>query len=319
MPYPTPEERVAALERQVAALSGELAAQRYDRRALLRRTGVALVAGAAGVAALPSSASAAEGDPLLLGRPNDAGAVPTALSGGGTGPALQLANPAASGAGVVAALRLSPGPSAAGLDPSIAQAGDLASSGELLWYAHTSAGSGGSAATGAVYTSAFANHLEFLAEPRRVLDTRPGAATDENGSPDDRRTRVSAGQFDTAGRLRAGRALVLDLSGLIVGGAGVFANLTVVAPTGGGFLSAYPTPAGQPRTDGLDRPATSSLNFTRGTAALANFALVRLGVGNRISIFTTTDAHVLLDVTAVSVLEPFSLRQGGASLRRSAQ
>ncbi len=318
MPSLTPDERVAALERQVAALSGELAAQRYDRRALLRRTGAALVAGAAGVVALPTAASAAEGDALLLGRPNDAGPVPTVLTGGGAGPTLALDNPASSGGGVAAALRLSPGPSAAGLDPATAQAGDLASSAELLWYAHTSAAAGGTAATGAVYTSAFANHLEFLAEPRRVLDTRPGAAIDENGSPDDRRTRVVAGQFTSAGRLRAGRALVLDLSGLIVGGAGVFANLTVVTPTGDGFLSAYPTPAGDPRSDGLDRPAASSINFSRGTPALANFALVRLGAGNRISIYTTTDAHVLLDLTAVSVLEPFSLRQGGAALRRTA-
>ena len=319
-PVPT-EDRVAALERQVAALSGELTAQRYDRRALLRRTGAALVAGAAGVSgviALPTVASAGEGDPLLLGRPNEAGAGPTGLTGAGSGPTLQLGNPTASGSGVAPSLRLSPGSSGGGLDPAGAQAGDLASSGELLWYSHTSAGPGGSATTGAVYTSAFANHLEFLTEPRRVLDTRPGVATDGNGSPNDRRTRVVAGPFDAAGRLRAGRALVLDLSGLIVGGAGVFANLTVVSPAGAGFLTAYPTPDADPRTDGLDRPATSSLNFSHGTAALANFALVRLGFGNRISIFTTTEAHVLLDLTAVSVLEPFSLRQGGASLRRFA-
>jgi hypothetical protein len=116
--------------------------------------------------------------------------------------------------------------------------------------------------------------------------------------------------------VRPGTSLVLDLSGLVVSGVGVFANLTVVGPAGNGFLTAYPTPAGAPRTDGLDRPASSSLNFVRGTPALANFALVRLGDGARISIYSTTLAHVLLDLTAVSVNEPFSLTQTAARLRR---
>ena len=69
---------------------------------------------------------------------------------------------------------------------------------------------------------------------------------------------------------------------------------------------------------GLDRPATSSLTFTRGAAALANCALVWVGIGNRSSIYPTAEAPVLLDLTVVSGLEPFSLRQGGAALRRVA-
>lgn len=327
MPNSSPDptaERVAALERQVADLTARLApAQpRYDRRALLLRGG-AVLAGVAGAVALPavapSSASAADGDPLLLGRANDA-TTTTALTGGSsTTPALQVANSAAAGAYAAPAVRLVPGSGPDGLDPATTGAGDLASSGDLLWYGHVSPGPG-PGVVGAVYTSAFANHLEFLAEPRRVLDTRPGSSSDESGNPNDRSTRVVGAQRDSDGRLRGGSSLVLDLSGLVRDGAGIFANLTVVAPAGSGFLTAYPTPDGPPRTDGLDRPAASNLNFARGTASLANFALVRLGSAGRISIFTTTTAHVLLDVSAVSVSAPFSLQQPGTAagnLRRS--
>lgn len=322
-PDPT-AERVAALERQVAELTARLAPAepRYDRRTLLRRGGAAL-AGVAGAVALPavvpSAAHAADGDPLLLGRANDATST-TGLSGGtATTPALQVANRAPAGAYAAPAVRLVPGAGPDGLDPATTGAGDLASSGDLLWYGHVSGGTG-AGVVGAVYTSAFANHLEFLAEPRRVLDTRAGGVTDESGNPNDRGTRIVAAQRDSDGRLRSGTSLVLDLSGLVRDGAGIFANLTVVAPAGSGFLTAYPTPDGQPRTDGLDRPAASNLNYVRGTPSLANFALVRLGSGGRISIFTTTTAHVLLDVSAVSVSAPFSLQQPGPAsggLRRS--
>ena len=263
-----------------------------------------MIAGAAGALALPTPASAAEGDPVLAGRSTDAGPVPTTVAGGApTAPTLGLANPATTGTYAAPTLRLAPSGSD-GLDPATVAAGDLASSGDLLWYGHTAAASG-AGVTGAVYTSAFANHLHFLDAPRRVLDTRSGGATDEGGNPNDRRTRVVAGRFDSAGRLLGGSALVLDLSELVLSGVGIFANLTVVGPASSGFLTAYPTPDGSPRTDGLDRPAASSLNFVRGVPALANFAVVRLGAGGRISVYSTALAHVLLDLTAVSVAEPF--------------
>ena len=326
-PDPT-AARLAALEAQVAALTARLAPpapqpEAYDRRALLRRGGAVLAAGVAGAVAVPRAAAAAEGDPVLAGRAVDAGPATTSLTGGAVGaPALVLTSAAvttADGVGVAApALRLTASPAAGGLDPATTAAGDLASSGDLLWYGHTTAAAGAPAVTGAVYTSAFANHLEFLSAPRRVLDTRPGGTTDDNGSPNDRRTRVVAGSFETGGRLKGGSALVLDLSALVAGGAGVFGNLPVVAPAGAGYLTAYPTPDGTPRTDGLDRPAASNLNYARGTSALANFALIALGPGSRLTIYTTTTAHVLLDLSAVSVGEPFSVTEPtgtGARLR----
>lgn len=303
-PDPT-ADRVAALEQQVAELTARLE-PRYDRRALLRRGGVAVIAGAAGALAMPSAAQAVEGDPVLAGRPNDAGALPTSLSGGTAEAAtLELSNPSTGSPYAAPTLRLAPGGDD-GLDPDLAVAGDLASGGDLLWYGHVGA-DGGAGVVGAVYTSAFANHLRFLDAPRRVLDTRPGQTTDGAGNPNDRRTRVVAGRFDELGRLLGGTTLVLDLAELVLSGVGVLANLTVVGPTGNGHLAVYPTPDGSPRTDGLDRPAASNLNYVRGTPALANFCVVRLGAGGRVSVYTTTTAHVLLDLSAVSVTEPFAL------------
>lgn len=319
-------DRLASLERQVATLQSRLsesapapaqtkvaddrAESPIDRRTALRRGTAVLAAGLGGALAMPGQALAADGDPLLLGRPNDATS-PTSVQADGARAALVVTNlrtGVVDGAEVAApALRVTASTALGGLDGSVSSAGDLASSGDLLWYAHTDATNDNPSAVGAVYTSAFANHLEFLSTPRRVLDTRPGGITDENGSPNDRRTRVVAGSF-VDNRLRAGTSLVLDLSGLVLGGAGIFANLTVTAPTGPGFLTIYPTPDGTVTTDGRDRPAASALNFGRGQS-VANFALVRLGPGSRISIFSTTLAHVLLDLTAVSVFEPFSVSE----------
>ena len=317
VPQPDPtDDRVAALERQVAELTARLEPQpRYDRRTLLLRGGAALAGVAGAAVALPGTAVAAEGDPVLAGRANTSGATTGITGGTADTPTLRLDNPSDAGRYAAPTLRLAPGTGSDGLDPDGVSAGDLASSDDLLYYGHVSADSG-AGVVGAVYTSAFANHLELLEEPRRALDTRDGPPADGSGNPNDRKTRVIAGNFDEKGRLRGGHSLVLDLSELVLSGIGVFANLTVVGPVGDGYLTAYPTPDGEVRTDGLDRPATSNLNYVRGTPSLANFLLVRLGSGALISIFTTTTAHVLLDVSAVSVSEPFSLRQADGALRR---
>ncbi len=232
-----------------------------------------------------------------------------------TAPALSVANPATragdGGAYAAPALRLPATSAALGLDPQGSTPGDLASSGDYLWYAHVREAD--STVVGSVYTSAFANHLEPVT-PRRVLDTRRALPGLESGAPNDGRSRAQ-GRFDSAGRLQAGTSLVLDLSGLLLGEqAGVLGNLTVVSPQGSGFLAAYPTPEGSSDTTGQGRPAVSSLNFVRG-AAVANFAFVPFEAGNRISIYTTTTAHVLFDVSAFSVFDPFSTVEPGEARR----
>ncbi len=52
------------------------------------------------------------------------------------------------------------------------------------------------------------------------------------------------------------------------------------------------------------------MNFTRGAAAVGNFTVVGFEAGNRLSIYTTTVAHVLFDVVAFSVFDPFSTVSG---------
>ena len=256
---------------------------------------------------------------MLAGRANDATGAATTLTGGtANDPALVLTNPAqgrtVSGSRYAPpALRLQPDSGAAlGLDPTRALPGELASSGDYLWYGHVGTEGVEEAVVGAVYTSAFANHLAFVT-PRRVLDTRRANAGTEAGAPNDGRSNAT-GRFDAAGRLQGGTNLVLDLSDFVADGAGVLGNLTVVGPGASGFLAAYPTSADRD-TSGNGRPAVSSLNFVRGTPSLANFALVGLGEGNRISIYTTTTAHVLFDVVAFSVYDPFSAQDPGAGTR----
>ena len=86
------DERIAALEAQLATLeskvteNGSRPAAALDRRAMLRRGG-AVLAGAAGVMALPgmvSGASAASGGTLMLGAANDAQGNQTSLTSANT-------------------------------------------------------------------------------------------------------------------------------------------------------------------------------------------------------------------------------------------
>lgn len=67
----------------------------------------------------------------------------------------------------------------------------------------------------------------------------------------------------------------------------VYINLVAVAPTGIGFLTAYPK--------GINRPSTSTLNYTNGNT-IANGAIVKIGTGGQICLFVKTSAHLIVDV-----------------------
>ena len=313
------DARIAALEAQVARLTAALEQPSrgpvpatsdepaaYDRRTLLRRGGLAVAAGVAAIPMLARPAAAASGDPLVLGKAdNTADANPTGLTAAIPGAAtLSLANTAtstdASDNTVTLAhpsLRLVPSAAEFGPDARTADAGDLASSGEMLWYTHLSAETNnGSAIFGMVHTSAYANYLEFI-RPYRVLDTRrTSPAADNAGRSKIINTPSTA--FDAAGKLRGGQTLTVDLSDLVVAGAGVVGNITVAAPEAAGFFTVFP--------GGQQRPGTSNINYVRGQA-LANMVVVGLG-GNgentdTIQIFTNQTAHVIFDVFALSVYE----------------
>jgi hypothetical protein len=118
--------------------------------------------------------------------------------------------------------------------------------------------------------------VNLLSAPIRLLDTRL-----------------------LSGKLPAGAVLVLQVTGVDVGGisvpkgaTGVVGNVTVVQPTGGGDLRLYP--------GGAPLPATSSINFASGQV-VANGVTVGLNTGGQISIKVDmpagTATHVIFDAS----------------------
>jgi hypothetical protein len=115
------------------------------------------------------------------------------------------------------------------------------------------------------------------ASPFRVADSRSGIGTSARpwSAGETRQIRVS-GVGDVPPQATA-----------------VMANITVVSPTGSGFLTAWPS--------GLDTPNVSNLNFTDGEI-IPNMAIIGLGDDGAIDVRVdlpwdpTAAAHVLVDV-----------------------
>ena len=108
--------------------------------------------------------------------------------------------------------------------------------------------------------------------PARVLDTRTGAG-------------------GINGPLGAGSTVEVQIAGRAgvpaSGASAVILNATVVGPAGPGYLTIYPTGAGQ--------PLASDLNYAAGEIR-PNLVVVRLGEGGRVNMFTSTSTHVVFDV-----------------------
>jgi hypothetical protein len=98
----------------------------------------------------------------------------------------------------------------------------------------------------------FGSGFVALDAPRRIVDTRIGL-----GAP--------------GGRLGAGEVVRVALPAEVVGSSGVVANVTAVAPEGGGFVSVWPCDR--------PRPEVSSLNYVRGEV-VANAVVVRPSAGD---------------------------------------
>lgn len=311
----TETERVAELEARIAQLEGRIADRPsdervpspMDRRALLRRGGVAL-AGAVGLAATPMLARpafAANGNPVTIGAANS-GTSQTGLAAGQKAATLALANSyyvqeTQGGTSVPVAgapLNITPTPPPgtskppAGPSISSAQPGDLLSAGGVLFYTHLAPPQAAQAISGVVYTSAFAN-LTVPVTPFRALDTRQ---TNPAGGNYGRTLIVNtpASAFASNGQLGAGQTLTIDFAAFVFNGYAVIGNLTVVSPLAGGYATAFPPGA---------RPATSSVNYPAG-AIVANFLLSPLGPNtDQLSIYTVQQTHILFDVTAFVVAD----------------
>jgi hypothetical protein len=107
--------------------------------------------------------------------------------------------------------------------------------------------------------------------PSRLLDTRIGNGTDVPPAASGVRNLT-----------------VLDRNGVPATGVdAVVLNVTAVEPSGAGFVTVYPS--GQPI------PTASNLNFTAG-AVVPNLVTVRVGADGQICLYTSTNAHLVVDI-----------------------
>ena len=83
------------------------------------------------------------------------------------------------------------------------------------------------------------------------------------------------------------RVTVAGLNGVPADAKAVAVNLTVTTPRAEGYVTAYPC--------GIDRPATSNLNFT-SDQTVAVSAIVNVGASEQICVFNSERSHVLVDV-----------------------
>jgi glucose/arabinose dehydrogenase len=109
-------------------------------------------------------------------------------------------------------------------------------------------------------------------QPTRLLDTRAGTGV-------------------AAGKLAAGGAITLKVSGGAVpaDAKAVVLNLTATLADGAGFVTAWPT--GQPQ------PPTSSLNVSTAGETAANAVVVPVGQDGQVNFFTFAGTHLVADVT----------------------
>ncbi len=114
--------------------------------------------------------------------------------------------------------------------------------------------------------------------PSRVADTRVGEPTVDGGGP-----RGVVGAGGVVDVVVAGRG------GVPVGGVGaVVLNVTVVGPSGAGFVTVWPS--------GSVRPLASSVNFVPGQV-VANQVVAQVGAGGRVSLFNSAgSSHLVVDV-----------------------
>ena len=117
--------------------------------------------------------------------------------------------------------------------------------------------------------------------PARVIDTRSGLG--------------AAGPVAAGGTVSA---VVAGRGGVPVSGvSAVVVNITVTAPTRGGFLTAWAA--------GAARPGASNLNFSAGQT-IPNLAIVPVGVGGKISLYNGSGGtvQILADVAGYYVAAP---------------
>lgn len=235
----------------------------------------AAAAGAVGAAALGQQASAANGQPVLLGQDNSA-TLPTRISNDGpfndlSGPgpvALELESPGGH-------LRFigTPGDTVLGTYPEGTLAYN-ASSGLEIWQITAT-----TPKPTLLARPGTAGAFTLLSPPERVYDSRPGVPPD---GPND--GVLANGQTRTIDLLASGSEQLRENID------GVLLNVTVTQTTGAGFLSVF-------SAELTDVPAISNINWTAAGTTIANmtvtateFAQIKVHCGG------TGSTHVIVDV-----------------------
>lgn len=258
--------------------------EQVNRRNLLRGGAIAASAGVAVAVLNQPKASAADGDPLIVGASTTA-ASSTVLRMNG--------NPVQPGLTIDKVqggpqLRLTPTPFTADLD----QPGDLQVTPEGPIIALDDGA--GNTVTDYLATGFDLDQVSSYqpVPPRRLLDTRTAA-----GRQGILQTSPSA--FDSAYRLKAGAWIDLPLGSTndVEPVEAAFVNIAAIAPVTSGWLAAYPSGP---------RPAVSSVNFT-AKQNVANGLFVATGlVGTTyaIRLYTAAVTHITVDLAGLSVLGP---------------
>lgn len=275
------------------------AAQPLQRRILLR--GGAVLAGAAGATVLgaalaPSTASAADGDPVLAGKDNTETTSTSLTITSGSTPALTLSNPNGPG------LRLSLIDN--DWEGNLA-AGELAGN-EFGPLAGVDFGNGPETTYLATGKDLDMIPVAVAVPPGRLLDTRSAAG--RTGI-----VRSSSSALSANGMLKANSWIDVAVLGSDDGFevSAAFLNAAVIDPTKNGYLTVYPPG---------DRPNVSTINFRTGVN-LSNAAFVGVGEVYQgrylVRIHSSQTTHILLDLSgAVLALASSGAEPSSKAMRR---
>jgi hypothetical protein len=286
------------------------------RRALLTRGGVvaAGVVGAGAVAtAVAGPASAQATTAVDMNTANDAGtsATPTGLAAdNNTTPAFIVTNTGIDNetpegstteyafSGPNLRLTPSPGSSSSSIPNAYAPTpstvgGDLTATADGdLWFTHDFAlDSPPEIFPARVLTEAIGNAYAQMEAAVRILDTRSSSGRANIVNP--------SGNLNSAGQLKAGKTIYINLDTQVYYAEAVFANVTVTEPTAAGFLTIW---SGVPTAP----PLASAIDFAKDQT-LCNFAASGIAeystsITNVIAIYAgIATTHVILDLAGFTV------------------
>jgi hypothetical protein len=102
-------------------------------------------------------------------------------------------------------------------------------------------------------------------------------------------------------RVSAGEAFTLALPNVPQGSSAVVLNMTITAPSDGGFVTVYPS--------GVARPVASSINVDAAGQTIANLVTVPIGAGGSVDVFSQMQTDLVADVQGYYV--PAAAAQAG--------